>query len=187
MFENTKWIIRSRKSEKDVYWENIWNCSTESTIETQKQLTMPLDCFAIQPVDDLLCVVAILPRFLWNFYCILEQFRQYGICFSFYHCNCTRELFGILMCYRSFGHSKYCYLLCVTLSGFYIRHSFTIFTKIKINIYFLITTSLKSWMDNNWLCTYNNWLCKDNNWFCMDNNWLCTDNNWLCTDIGFAL
>ena len=114
---------------------------------------MTPDCFALLPVDDLLCVVSILVLILWSFYYILELFRQCGICFSFNHCNCTRALFEMLMCYRSLSHSRYCHLLCATLSGFYIRHRFTIFTQIKINIYFLITTSLKSWMDNNWLCT----------------------------------
>ena len=147
---------------------------------------MTPDCFALHPVDDLLCVVSILVLILWSFYYILELFRQCGICFSFYHCNCTRALFEMLMCYWRLSHSRYCHLLCTTLSGVYIRHRFTIFTQIKINIYFLITTSLKFWMYINRLCTYNNWLCTDNNWLCMDNNWLGTNNNWLCTDIGFA-
>ena len=100
------------------------------------------------------CVVSILLLFLWSFYCILELFRQYGICFSFYHCNCTRALFGFLMCYRRLGHSKYCYLLCVTLFGFYIRHSFNILTKIKkYKKYLFMATCLKAWLDNNWFCT----------------------------------
>jgi hypothetical protein len=114
---------------------------------------MPPNCFALHPVDDLLCVVSILVLILWSFYYILELFRQCGICFSFYPCNCIRALFEMLLCYRRLGHSRYCHLLCATLSGFYIRHRLTIFTQIKINIYFLITTNLKSWMDNNWLCT----------------------------------
>ena len=116
------------------YWEGtIWSIKLFSIIE----ISVPRQgngrsCVCVRACVCV-CVVSILLLFLWSFYCMLELFRQCGICFSFYHCNCTQALFGILMCYRSLGYSRYCYLLCVTLSGFYIRHSFTIFTKIKKN------------------------------------------------------